>query len=49
VQRYILGRLRQSIVSRVVVSIGAFALVRFSGDPVRIIASPEASEQDIGA
>ena len=46
-QRYIVGRLLQSIVSLVVVSMVVFSLVRFSGDPVRIMASPEASEKDI--
>ena len=48
-QRYILGRVLQAIVSLVVVSMVVFALVRFSGDPVRIMAPPEASEKDIAA
>ena len=48
-QRYILGRVVQAIVSLVVVSMVVFALVRFSGDPVRIMAPPEASEKDIAA
>jgi peptide/nickel transport system permease protein len=49
VQRYILGRVLQAIVSLAVVSMVVFALVRFSGDPVRIMAPPEASEKDIAA
>ena len=48
-QRYILGRLLQAIVSLVVVSMVVFTLVRVSGDPVRIMAPPEASEKDIAA
>ena len=48
-QRYILGRVLQAIVSLAVVSMVVFALVRFSGDPVRIMAPPEASEKDIAA
>jgi peptide/nickel transport system permease protein len=47
VQRYIVSRLLQSIVSLVVVSMVVFALVRLSGDPIRIMAPPEASEADI--
>lgn len=46
-QRYIVSRLLQSIVSLVVVSMVVFALVRLSGDPIRIMAPPEASEADI--
>ena len=45
--RYILGRLAQSIVSLFVVSIVVFALVRLSGDPIAIMAPPEASQADI--
>ena len=48
-QQYILGRVLQAIVSLAVVSMVVFALVRFSGDPVRIMAPPEASEKDIAA
>jgi peptide/nickel transport system permease protein len=47
VQRYILGRVVQSLVSLVVVSIVVFALVRLSGDPIAIMAPPEATEADI--
>src|SRR2546425_7475750 len=47
VQRYIVGRVVQSIVSMVVVSIVVFALVRLSGDPIQIMAPPEASQADI--
>ena len=46
-QRYILGRVAQSIVSMFVVSVVVFALVRPSGDPIRIMAPAEASEADI--
>jgi peptide/nickel transport system permease protein len=47
VQRYIVGRLFQSVVSLFVVSVVVFALVRFSGDPIAIMAPPEATQQDI--
>ena len=46
-QRYILGRVFQSIVSMVVVSMVVFTLVRLSGDPILIMAPPEASQKDI--
>lgn len=46
-QRYIVGRVIQSIVSLVVVSLVVFTLVRLSGDPIQIMAPPEASEADI--
>ncbi len=46
-QRYIVGRLLQSIVSMFVVSVVVFALVRLSGDPIQIMAPPEATEADI--
>lgn len=46
-QRFILGRVVQSIVSMFVVSIVVFTLVRLSGDPIAIMAPPEASEEDI--
>jgi len=49
VQRYILGRIVQSLVSMIVVSIVVFALVRLSGDPIAIMAPPEATEADIAA
>ena len=45
--RYILGRLAQSLVSLFVVSVVVFALVRLSGDPIAIMAPPEASQADI--
>ncbi len=48
-QRYIVGRLVQSLVSMVVVSMVVFALVRLSGDPIAIMAPPEATEADIAA
>jgi peptide/nickel transport system permease protein len=47
VQRYVVGRLLQSLVSMVVVSVVVFALVRLSGDPIAIMAPPEASQADI--
>jgi peptide/nickel transport system permease protein len=47
VQRYIVGRVVQSIVSVFVVSIVVFALVRLSGDPVAIMMPAEASQADI--
>lgn len=46
-QRYILGRAVQSLVSMFVVSIVVFALVRLSGDPIAIMAPPEATQADI--
>ena len=48
-QRYLVGRVVQSIVSMVVVSIVVFALVRPSGDPIQIMAPAEASQADIAA
>jgi peptide/nickel transport system permease protein len=48
-QRYIIGRLIQALVSMLVVSIVVFALVRLSGDPIQIMAPPEASQADIAA
>jgi peptide/nickel transport system permease protein len=47
VQRYIVGRILQSIVSIFVVSVVVFALVRFSGDPIQIMMPAEASKADI--
>jgi peptide/nickel transport system permease protein len=47
VQRYIVGRILQSIVSMLVVSVVVFALVRFSGDPIQIMMPAEASKADI--
>ena len=46
-QRYVVGRLLQSLVSMFVVSLVVFALVRLSGDPIQIMAPPEASQADI--
>ena len=48
-QRYIVGRVLQSIVSLVVVSMVVFSLVRLSGDPIQIMAPAEASQADIAA
>jgi peptide/nickel transport system permease protein len=47
VQRYILGRIVQSIVSVFVVSVVVFALVRLSGDPIQIMMPAEATQKDI--
>jgi peptide/nickel transport system permease protein len=47
VQRYLIGRFLQSIVSIFVVSLVVFALVRLSGDPVTIMMPAEASQKDI--
>ena len=46
-QRYIIGRVIQSIVSMFVVSVIVFALVRLSGDPIQIMMPAEASKADI--
>src|SRR5437899_7262417 len=45
--RYILGRIVQSIVSMLVVSVVVFALVRLSGDPITIMMPAEATQKDI--
>ena len=45
--RYIAGRIVQSIVSMLVVSIVVFALVRLSGDPLQIMMPAEATQKDI--
>jgi peptide/nickel transport system permease protein len=47
VQRFLVGRLLQSIVSLFIVSVVVFALVRLSGDPVQIMMPAEASQADI--
>jgi len=47
VQRYIVGRLVQSVVSMFVVSIVVFTLVRLSGDPIQIMMPAEATQKDI--
>src|SRR5215471_7018487 len=46
-QRFIIGRVIQSIVSMFVVSMVVFALVRLSGDPIQIMMPDEASKADI--
>ena len=48
-QRYIAGRVLQSIVSILVVSMVAFTLVRMSGDPIAIMMPAEATKDDIDA
>jgi peptide/nickel transport system permease protein len=47
VQRYIAGRVLQSIVSVLVVSMVVFVVVRLSGDPIEIMMPAEASKADI--
>jgi len=47
VQRYIVGRLLQSVVSMFVASVVVFALVRLSGDPIQIMMPAEATQADI--
>jgi len=47
VQRFIIGRVIQSIVSMFVVSMVVFALVRMSGDPIQIMMPAEATKADI--
>jgi peptide/nickel transport system permease protein len=47
VQRYIIGRAVQSVVSLFVVSLVVFTLVRLSGDPIQIMAPAEATQADI--
>lgn len=46
-QRYIVGRAVQSVVSLFVVSLVVFTLVRLSGDPIQIMAPAEATQADI--
>ena len=46
-QRFIIGRVIQSVVSMFVVSVVVFALVRLSGDPIQIMMPAEASKADI--
>ena len=46
-QRFIIGRVIQSIISMFVVSVVVFALVRLSGDPIQIMMPAEASKADI--
>ena len=46
-QRFIIGRVIQSIVSMFVVSMVVFALVRMSGDPIQIMMPAEATKADI--
>ena len=46
-QRYIAGRVLQSLVSLFVVSMVVFALVRLSGDPIQIMMPAEAAKADI--
>ena len=48
-QRYIAGRVLQSIASILVVSMVAFTLVRMSGDPIAIMMPAEATKADIDA
>src|SRR6266511_3098468 len=46
-QRYLVGRLLQAIVSMLVVSMVVFVLARLTGDPIEIMMPAEASQEDI--
>lgn len=46
-QRYILGRIVQSIVLFFVISVVVFVMARLSGDPIAILMPPEATQADI--
>jgi peptide/nickel transport system permease protein len=46
-QKYILGRAIQTIVSMIIVSVVVFSLARLSGDPLIIMMPAEATEKDI--
>jgi peptide/nickel transport system permease protein len=46
-QRYLLSRLGQALVSLVAVSMVIFVIVRLTGDPMQVLMPPEASQADI--
>jgi peptide/nickel transport system permease protein len=48
-QRYLLSRLGQALVSIVAVSIVIFVVVRLTGDPMQVLMPPEATQADIAA
>jgi peptide/nickel transport system permease protein len=47
VQRYILIRLAQSVLTLLIISIVVFGLARLSGDPINVLTSDDMSEQDL--
>jgi peptide/nickel transport system permease protein len=46
-QRYLLSRLGQAVVSLVAVSIVIFVIVRVTGDPMEVLMPPEATQADL--
>jgi len=48
-QRYLLSRLLQALVSIVAASIVIFVVVRLTGDPMQVLMPPEATQADIAA
>lgn len=46
-QRYLVGRFLQAIISMLVVSMVVFVLARLTGDPIEIMMPAEASQEDI--
>jgi len=48
-QRYLLSRFGQALVSIVAVSIVIFVVVRLTGDPMQVLMPPEATQADIAA
>jgi peptide/nickel transport system permease protein len=46
-QRYLLSRLAQAVVSVLAVSIVIFVIVRLTGDPMQVLMPPEATQADI--
>jgi ABC-type dipeptide/oligopeptide/nickel transport system permease component len=48
-QRYLLSRLVQALVSVVAVSMVIFVVVRLTGDPMQVLMPPEATQADIAA
>jgi peptide/nickel transport system permease protein len=46
-QRYLLSRLGQALVSLVAVSVVIFVIVRLTGDPMEVLMPPEATQADI--
>jgi peptide/nickel transport system permease protein len=48
-QRYLLSRLGQAVVSIVAVSMVIFVVVRLTGDPMQVLMPPEATQADIAA
>ena len=48
-QRYILRRLAQTLITIWMISVGVFMLTRLTGSPVDLLVSPMASERDRAA